>query len=217
MITTLRISLALLPVILVTGCGAKSSPAKIQNTESTSIRPVPSHADVSAPVLAKIQLGQTTVPITGALGWVLGVKKPISMLDDPSGMSDVPVTNAPPFTEARLLTLKDGTIYEIVTWVDLFHFPDVERALNDKYGPPADLRTTSDFKAWGVSEAVLDDFKGRVLLWTNSGCTVELLVDQRNGNTESTLSYCNKPLQDRSFQETADENAGRASKLAPKL
>jgi hypothetical protein len=210
----LKIALGLGLVILMPGCGAKSSPAKTQNTESKAAEPATNQA--AAPEAEKPKPGQTTVPITGAFGWTLGAKKPLSIPDNPIGMSDnVPVTNVPPFKEVKLFWLKDGTIYEIITWVDLYHFADVERALNDKYGPPADLRTPAEFKAWGVP--FLDDLaKGRVLLWTNAGCTVELEV-QGGGGDESSLSYCNKALNDKWFQEAADENARRAKNLAPKL
>ncbi len=126
----------------------------------------------------------------------------------------IPVTNVPPFKELTLWWLKDGTIYQIITWVAFNQFTDAERALNDKYGPPADLRTSSEFKAWGVS--VADDYKGRVLLWTNADCTVELQVGGGGGD-ESSLTYCNKSLQQKWFEEAADENARRAKNLAPKL
>jgi hypothetical protein len=210
----LKIALGLMSVILVTGCGAKSSPAKIREPESIAGGHVPSQTDVSAPSAATSEPGLTTVRITGAFGWTLGDKKPLNMPDDSNGMSDVPVTNAPPFKEVRLNGLKDGTIYEIVTWVDLNHFADVEGALNDKYGPPADLRTPAEFRAWGVS--VLDDYKGRVLIWTNTGCTVTVIVDA-NGNDESTLTYCNKFLADKWFEEAGADNQRRAKSLSPKL
>jgi hypothetical protein len=45
---------------------------------------------------------------------------------------------------------------------------------------------------------------------------VELEV-QGGGGDESSLSYCNKALNDKWFQEAADENARRAKNLAPKL
>jgi hypothetical protein len=212
-----KIAIALLPVILMASCGRKSSPAKLHNTESKATEPLVGQSDVSAPAPAKMNSGQTTVPITGALGWTLGAKKPISMSDNSIGMSDyIPVTNTPPFTQVQLSWLKDGTIYEIITWVNLNRFADVERALNDKYGPPADLRTQSEFKAWAVSVSALEDYNGRVLIWTNAGCTVELILNGGGGD-ESSLTYCNKALEQKWFDAAADENQRRARSLAPKL
>jgi len=74
-----KIAIVLLPVILMTGCGRKSSPATVHDTESTAAEPLAGQSGVSAPAPAKMKPGQTTVPITGALGWTLGGKRPVGM------------------------------------------------------------------------------------------------------------------------------------------
>ncbi len=154
------------------------------------------------------------MPITGAFGWTLGAKAPSGILNDVGMSPYIPVTNAPPFKDVQLIGLKDGTIYQITTWVNLTGFADVESALNEKYGPPADLHKQSEFKAWGV--AALDDYKGRVLMWTNAGCTIELMLDG-GGDGLSSLTYYSKLLDEKSFDEASEENARRAKNLAPKL
>jgi hypothetical protein len=205
----LKIALAVLPVILMTGCGAKPSPPKISKTDLNEAAPATGQADVSAPAIATTKPGQTTVPITGAFGWTLGAKKPVSMPDNSVGMSDnIPVTNAPPFKEVQLSWLKDGTIYQIITWVDLNHLATVERALNDKYGPPGERALNS--------EEIEAKYISRVSIWTNAGCTIELSVGGGGGD-ESSLSYCDKALENKRFDEAMDENERRAKNLAPKL
>lgn len=153
--------------------------------------------------------GQTTVPITGAFGWVLGRKIPPErvnefriVLDYQYGvLLDNDNVSTPPFKGVTVVGLKDGTIFEISADAASDEKQKVEAALEDKYGPGV-------LNRW---------YTGFVVSWTNADCVILEETWTNVDNYHISLRYRNETLYHQwiAARDASDKRA--AGSLAPKL
>jgi hypothetical protein len=141
----MKIALALVPVILMAGCGDKprvDKPKPRLSADEGTNQPTPA-ADES-----KTRLADPSPPITGAFGWTLGQKMPESIQLNFMEGTDLAVysyktSTNPPFETIVVGSIKDRTIYMIAgctTNTGSLQYDVLVDALNLKYGVAEDTR-----------------------------------------------------------------------------
>jgi DNA-directed RNA polymerase subunit RPC12/RpoP len=142
---------------------------------------------------------QAKIPITGAFNFTLGEKLPEG-LDLKDGYCFVmDYTNTPPFDRVQLGCLLDRTIYTI-TGYGWSNTEEVVKALQFKYG----------------EGSFYHDATSERYAWVNGQCrlTAEKFGE---GLKDIRVTYENKTLMGRSFDESEKASHAVATNLAPKL